>query len=235
MRETLDKIDSPEDFIYDPSLVLYLPLYRLDGASFISRDAYGHLCTVTGALWTPQGRSFNGVDDYINCGKLASLNNLSAFTLIAYIYPKTAGELDSGRIFHKALDNNTSGWRWNCASISKDLYFSVDYATTVLVSRSKINFITFNAWNLVALTWDGSVTAANVHQYCNGVESSSYQTQTDGAGARVTDAGSDLLLGNTPDTTKSYDGIIGEVPIYNRVLTVAEIQNNYPATKWRCV
>ena len=47
-------------FKLDPSLVLYLPLYELDGSSFRSRDAYGHLATVTGALWTPQGRTLMG-------------------------------------------------------------------------------------------------------------------------------------------------------------------------------
>ena len=39
-------------FIFDPSLVLYLSLWKLDGDSFMSKDAYGHLCTVTGALYS---------------------------------------------------------------------------------------------------------------------------------------------------------------------------------------
>ena len=43
-------------FKYDPSLVLYLPLGELDGDKFMSRDAYGHLCAVTGATWTPNSR-----------------------------------------------------------------------------------------------------------------------------------------------------------------------------------
>jgi len=50
------------DFIFDPSLVLYLPLYQLDGWAFMSRDAYGHLCSVTGAKWTPQGRDLDEQD-----------------------------------------------------------------------------------------------------------------------------------------------------------------------------
>ena len=31
------------EFIVDPYLVLHLPLSELDGKSFMSRDAYGHL------------------------------------------------------------------------------------------------------------------------------------------------------------------------------------------------
>ncbi len=68
MVATLERIADPKDFIFDPYLKLYLPLYELDGASFMSRDAYGHLCTVTGAFWTPRGYSFDGGRDYINAG-----------------------------------------------------------------------------------------------------------------------------------------------------------------------
>ena len=71
------------DFIFDPSLVLYLPLYQPDGASFASRDAYGHLCTVTGALWTPQGRTFDGADDIIDLGNNVQ-TVLDAFEIMNY-------------------------------------------------------------------------------------------------------------------------------------------------------
>ena len=60
------------NFIFDPSLVLYLPLYQLDGASFVSKDAHGHLCSVTGALWRPNGRWFDGTDDTIAADSVAS-------------------------------------------------------------------------------------------------------------------------------------------------------------------
>src|SRR4030042_2091010 len=56
------------DSILDPSLVLYLPLPKLDGASFISGDACGHPIVNSGAFWTPRGRSFDGIDDLIDCG-----------------------------------------------------------------------------------------------------------------------------------------------------------------------
>jgi len=56
------------DFIFDPSLVLCLPLYERDGSSFPSRDTYGHLCTVTGALWRENGHYFGGLD-YLNCAQ----------------------------------------------------------------------------------------------------------------------------------------------------------------------
>lgn len=47
MLNTL-RAGEPEGFILDPRLVLYLPLWKLDGASFADHSAYGHLCTVKG-------------------------------------------------------------------------------------------------------------------------------------------------------------------------------------------
>lgn len=75
-----------EDFC-DPYLKLYLPLYELDGSSFMSKDAYGHLCTVTGALWRPNGRWFDKTSDIITCGNIGT-----ARTLCFWFKPDTTTE-----------------------------------------------------------------------------------------------------------------------------------------------
>lgn len=40
MLNTLRRAGEPEGFILDPRLVLYLPLWKLDGASFAGHSAY---------------------------------------------------------------------------------------------------------------------------------------------------------------------------------------------------
>ncbi|MDY6835496.1 MAG: hypothetical protein SVY53_11925, partial [Chloroflexota bacterium] len=50
-----------ESLYLDPELRLLLPLRYLDGNSFMSRDAYGHLCTNNGTVWHLGGRSFDGI------------------------------------------------------------------------------------------------------------------------------------------------------------------------------
>ena len=93
------------NFVFDPSLVLYLPLYEMDGASFASRDAYGHRCTVTGALWRPNGRYFDAVNDGINCGTGSNLNlgnTMDKYTMTAWI--KTSYAADEGEIFYKTIN-----------------------------------------------------------------------------------------------------------------------------------
>lgn len=73
----------------DPTLVLYLPFHQLDGTSFMSKDKHGHLCSVTGALWTPRGRSFDGVDDQI-VGSVLPFDTYPGMTILAW-GTRTAG------------------------------------------------------------------------------------------------------------------------------------------------
>ena len=73
------------DFIFDPSLVLYLPLGQLDGTSFVSQDAYGHLCTVTGTVWGSRGRYFDGADDLVNANAaINAIQDLSVGIIMAW-------------------------------------------------------------------------------------------------------------------------------------------------------
>jgi len=67
--------------------------------------------------------------------------------------------------------------------------------------------------------------------YKNGVEATSYPTQTNGVGARINDSITALLIGNTPDTTKSFDGLIGLSAIIPSVLTPAQVANIYNQTR----
>ena len=65
--------------------VLYLPLWKRDGASFMSDDAYGHLCTANGCLWTPQGRRLDGTDDKLTVSAASSLDCTNALTVATWI------------------------------------------------------------------------------------------------------------------------------------------------------
>ena len=80
-----------ERFILSTRPVLWLPLYRKDGDTILSSDGYGHLCTVTGALWTPQGRTFDGAS-YISIPNHASLNITEAISLEAWVYYTVTGQ-----------------------------------------------------------------------------------------------------------------------------------------------
>lgn len=96
------------DFIRDSSLVLYLPLYELQGTSFLSKDTYGHTCTVTGTTLTPTGRSFDGIDDNIEIAAHSALDIVDDITIEAWV---TVDSSVDGTIFsHQFHGGRGKGW-----------------------------------------------------------------------------------------------------------------------------
>jgi len=217
------------DWRYDPNLVLYLPLYELDGASFMSRDAYGHLCTVTGATWGIQGRSFDGVDDYIEIPDAASLNfGTGDFSLETWIYPHSVTE-------YKLLLGKWVDWTIGGVAAGYALYTSNDAAFIFIADGAAQRYGYSAAGTIIINTWQhivaGRVSGAPfIH--INGVNMS---LSLGGAGnfAANIDNAIALRLGWEFTSTRRFDGVMGEVCVYNRVLTPLEIQRNSPVTKWR--
>lgn len=210
------------DFIFDPSLVLYLPLHKLDGASIKSEDAYGHLCAVTGALWTPQGRTFDGIDDKITTSKAISI----PVTGIAWVYPTLSAEHKPIISTLRSLSNNlTHGWAldyWSynraCVYLGTATGYGVAYATSGIVKP--------NHWYCFAFTFDGYYlnTWVNTIAQHIGQAHSGYEDWVIAP-----------PIGTYSFGTHWYQGSIGELLIYNRVLTPLEIQHIYLATKWRYI
>ncbi|MFC1921318.1 LamG domain-containing protein [Chloroflexota bacterium] len=221
------------DIIKDSGLALYLPLYELEGASFISKDASGHLCTVAGAALKLNGRYFDGIDDFINADSV--LNAVCA---------STAGTIE--------------GWV-NTGDITGQqavVCFGDTDADEYIVFRIRENG-KLNAWVKVAGTsqWvvdtDNVVFANDIFYHValvhNGTEAVMYvngnkpaqtfSVTTDKSvwlnsltGIDNVRAGQRVVNGITADF---WDGLIGEARVYNRALCPQEIRRNYLATKWR--
>ncbi|HEY0968373.1 MAG TPA: LamG-like jellyroll fold domain-containing protein [Opitutaceae bacterium] len=171
---------------------------------------------------------FDGTDDVVNAGSGSSLDNLSAVTVTAWIRADSLGGGSKGRVVTKASGiGPTAGWHLHVTGTNQ-LQFRADYATTDLDRVSANNTISLGAWRHVVATWTGSATATNVKIYVDGVETA-YASTTNGAGARANDATSNLYLGNESGGTRTFDGLLDDVRVYNRVLSAAEIEAVYRA------
>jgi hypothetical protein len=167
------------------------------------------------------GINFDGVNDYVNAGSDATIDQLPQVTAMAWIFPRTAGEFTSGDIFNKR-GGTGSGWRFDISSGNLDLGFSVDY-TTDLSAVTNTSAISLNTWSHVAAVWDGTPNAANVKIYINGIEVA-HNLEVNGTGTRVDDSNNDLLIGNNTGAGQTFNGVIDEVRVYNWALTQADIQ-----------
>jgi hypothetical protein len=207
-----------------------------DATGLTAADSSGNANTGTlqlGPTWVPgkigTGLNFDGSptggDDKVNAGNGPAVNNLGAMTVAAWINVETVGEAGNpGRIVHKATGTApVNGWQF-CTQGSNQIGFAVDYDGTDLVRTSAADAITLGSWHHVVVTWDGTNNATNVLMYVDGTAVGSYAATTNASGNRVNDSGASIYLGNEPNSTRTLDGVLDDVRVYNRVLSPAEIK-----------
>ncbi|MFA6135942.1 MAG: LamG-like jellyroll fold domain-containing protein [Candidatus Paceibacterota bacterium] len=186
----------------------------------------------TGMTWV-QGKvggavSFDKIDDVVNVGSDSSLDDLSAMTLSAWVYPKSGGQT-LGRVLDKTTSSAIVNGYTVTINAAGTINFAVDYSSTNL-SCAVSSGTPLNQWNHFVITWNGSDTCSgNVIHYING--NLAVLSATNGAGSRVSDAGSSLAIGNMSTPTRTFDGYIDDVHIYNRAISAAEAKALYNATR----
>ncbi|MGB1041432.1 MAG: LamG-like jellyroll fold domain-containing protein [Flavobacteriales bacterium] len=161
--------------------------------------------------------SFDGINDYVNCGNHSSLNITgTAITLEAWIYPTSwKTQVWQGNIISKESPVGT-GYMLRAGAGGK-LNINVGSGGPWNELTSSSNVLTLNTWNHVAGTYDGSF----LRLYVNGI-------LTDSLSKTITMAGTatqNLYLGESPAYPGRYfPGRIDEVRIWNVVRTQSEIQ-----------
>lgn len=206
--------------------VLDLPLYHtaLSPDSFKSFDKNAHSCSVTGALWTPQGRAFDGVDDYIALPDNI-LANASQWTIFLWL---KAGDIatDQASPFGGGLTlwNEIPSLRHKLGKYQVNALHSTEF---IIHNQSTSGDVLLHEWESICFLYDGS----DCLFYRNGALTDTL-TALDGKSLDATTVNSRLGGGQTP-SSKAYSGSIGEVLIYNRVLSGNEISKLYLSTKWR--
>ena len=213
----------------DPSLVLYLPLWYphgdMTGSTIYSYDLYHLSCTVSEATWGTKGRTFDGVDDYINVPHHASQLLTTGGTIEAWIKATTAGEGDIGFIVDKSTGyTGVVGYALILLKSVGLYYYKVQINNGVEVYSAATSI---GVWQHIVSTWDAT---GLVTHYVDGSVSGTPTISADPVGITTTNV---LRIGNPVSTTDfTFNGIIGEVLIYNRALSAGEIAHNYQSSKW---
>jgi len=218
------------------NLVFNAPLWQpeCDADPFTSIDAYEHSCDVNGAVWSSSGYSFDGTDDNIIVTDAASIQNIfdGGGTLIFWINADSAGEGGYGNICFKRGAGFVGYFlrTFGEAGGKVKLSFYQDFNTTDGGWNTSSTEVTLGVATQVAVTYDNSDVANDPIVYVNGssVALTEYLTPE---GTRESDAGNNLYIGANRAGSETFDGTIGEVLGYNRVLTPAEIARNFNATK----
>jgi hypothetical protein len=228
---------SRRSFIRDSSLALYLPLWHpdLSVSPFLSKDLNAHSCTVTGATWGNQGRTFDGIDDVINCGSAAILDTaFGGDTTGAYTYEwwakNTIDGPSRGQLV-KGVDPTFWGMWTADAAGSLNLYWEIKVTgeTNDLFVYWTIGDVS-TSFNHFMLTGSGRAAAGWTLYKNNSLVSMNINSNT--LSSNVGNTADDLFApGRAWGASGYFKGIEGEVWVYNRAKTLAE--SNYLATKWR--
>lgn len=155
-----------------------------------------------------QALEFDGTDDLVDMGDVLDFTTAN-MTISAWIYPRSLGETSEGRIVDKQ-QGATSGYR-----LHLDINNSLTFRVSGTKRTSNVNAITLNTWQQVLVTYDGS----NVRFYVNSVPAGTVaETTVPSANANS------LTIGSRANTINTFDGLIDDVRVYNRALTVTEIR-----------
>ncbi|GEM_PF-2160349 len=186
--------------------------FRKRAAAFV----VGIFCFLGCPVFSWAGVLFDLVDDQISVTQSSSINDMSPLSFSFWMYPQSIGENNSGVIFRK-------GPIYCAQNLTQRIYFGANFSGTDLFRETVNSAITYNAWNQIVVTWDGSATASNSHIYVNGTEAS-YNTTQNATVTRDTDAADNLYIGAESGGVNDFDGKMTELAFWNVVLSAAQIE-----------
>src|SRR2546425_6460313 len=188
-----------------------------EGAGTTVADSSGNnnMGTISGATWTTAGRfgsalAFNGTSAVVTVPNSTSLQLTTGMTLEAWVYPTVA---PTG--WRAVIDKNVD--RYYLMASSDQGNRPVIGGTWAAGNQNTVgpSVLAVNTWTHLATTFDG----ATVRLYVNGAQVAS-QAQT----TPLTTSTGTLQIGGDAYTGENFAGLIDEVRIYSRALSVAEIQ-----------
>jgi hypothetical protein len=191
------------------------------GTSLLDQTGTGHTGTISGATWTTQGKfdsalTFDGVNDWVTVNDANDLDFTTGMTLEAWVYPTTSG---GGSWRNVIIKERTAGEVYNLYANA-----DTDVPATYLVPAASPSqpldarggaALLLNTWIHLAATYDGTT----LRLYVNGSQVGTRAVPS----PLVTSTGA-LRFGGNSVWGEFFAGRIDEVRLYNRALSVAEIQ-----------
>ena len=194
-------------------------LWRFDGNADDS-SGNGNDGTVSGATYVdspmPMGQalSFDGVDDYVDCGNDASLDITTAITIETWVFPRSAGLNNYGRIMDMHLAP--------CLLVGPNgqLRWFGDIGGTSVDKAVCTGCVSWNSWHHLALTYDMNEAIPTIRGYVDGELKGTitgYSGPLSTTSVRLA-IGNSLEEGTAYYLSRAFDGLIDEVRIWNVAL-----------------
>jgi hypothetical protein len=159
--------------------------------------------------------SFDGANDYVDCGANISLNITSAITIGAWVKSSGSQEDGYGGIWY---DQYSLAKNRILVASNGGLLAQYTIGGANKAPAAPANSVPQDVWTHVVLTYDGS----EIVFWVNGIK----QTPVSASGAIALSISS-RLIGKGHSATYRFKGLIDEVQVYNRALAAPEILSLY--------
>jgi hypothetical protein len=189
-----------------------------DASSNGRNAAMSNLAWTAGSTLSTNGFEVDGIDDFGVIADSAETRLTTGGTLMAWIYPKSLGELLAGYIIDKSTTTGATNGYLFSNYVDNALKLRINDGTATL---STSNAITLNRWQRVVATFNSS----GRHLYVNGVDvTASGGSET----ALPPNVVGDVYVGNRAGATdRTFDGYIDKAAIITRALTPSEIWKDF--------
>ena len=201
-------------------LIAHYPLSRRWGAFDASGNGNNGVITPgTGGYTKDQiGRAgmayeFDGANTKIDTG--SDFIGTSALTISCWIYPNTMGE---GNTAYKGMILNNGSLAIEMYDAGTKRLIVLGKSSPTNTALSSHNSIVLGAWQHIVVTVSGSTVAF----YINGV------SLTADSSIDILEAGTtNVIIGNNNNQSRTFDGTIANLRIYNRIVTPTEINHEW--------
>lgn len=169
----------------------------------------------------------NATTDKVTIAAATSINALQQITILTWLYP--TGFASNQFILAKRTDVN-AGWGHRINDSSGNVYVNKPTGSAGSSAITNNAPLTVNAWNFIAATGSNDVSSNNCAIYTGNLTTlaaeATYGTRVDRAAASAfDDSGWPLYIGGRNSASQSFAGRIGVQALFNRVLSLEEIQS----------
>jgi len=222
--------------MFDDGIVLYMPFDAHNSTHFYDYSNIRYAGLRSDGITEVQGRQgiameFTGNDQAVNITVGDDIKNNTAFSIAFWMNASSDGENDFGKPIQLVRTVGTQYWAVTTRNQSGDqlqVQLYVDGADPA--SYITDYAITVGEWHHVVWTFDNSTAPWTLNAYVDGSPVTSWYTN-EGTGpmTAITDPGI-IMIGNSPENQRQYDGMLDEIYLYNKSLTSDEVLELYSRT-----
>jgi prepilin-type N-terminal cleavage/methylation domain-containing protein len=199
-------------------------IWDFDNCTAQDASGYGNNGTINGAIcssdtpYSVSGKnslSFDGVDDFVDCGNNASLDIVSEVTISAWI---KFNAMQSGTIVGKGATSSQMNFYFgagNSGTVLRFRHTSTNFNSTVQHGYS------VGSWHYITVTVDQLTN--KIKFYSDGIQLGADVTLT----GTLTANSDNLRIGIAEGYADKFNGFIDDVRIYSKALSQSQIQQDY--------